>query len=265
MKKIIILFSIGCSFISLTSFAVALDYPCNKSVALFLTDRGSITDTPCVVPENRMLVEGGYGNQFLITGDTLQSYPQAEVALGLPAHSEVFISLPSYNRQNSIPLAAGSGPTTLGVKHEVLFGHSWTFSAQGLLVLPSGSANFGAPDVGGALNGMFGIDLTSSVSLAGMFGMSSTTEAIYVSGQRFNSLNLSIAPTFAPTETVTLFIELFGQTKTAVDLGGGLNGDFGFLYAYSQSLVFDAEVGQRFSGKLGGYNHYMGIGLTGLF
>lgn len=244
-----------------TGFAITTN-PCDDSSAFSLTDRGSITDTPCVVPQGNVLVQGGYQTQDSIGGGSLQNFPQTEISLGLPMKSEVYVLVPNYyNRSFLQHTFQGAGPAIIGVKKEVAFGQQWTVAAQGLAILPGGSANFGAEGLGLALNGIASINLTAKTSLAFMLGGSATRPKNF-GGRRNNSFNPSVALSFNPVEHLSLFAEIFGQTKTAPEWSGGFNGDIGFLYAASQLVVLDIEVGHRLNGMLGGYNSYIGGGLT---
>src|SRR3990167_8368884 len=157
--KIIILYIFFC-LINTSVFAETKGYPCLNPEVMELTDRGTITDTPCIVPEQQFLVEGGYQYQKLITSESLEVYPQAQIVYGLPHKLEIFLDVPSYNRPtNFVP--SGLSPVNIGIKHEFAYGKKWSASLQGIVTIPSGSNAFGSPKISEVVNGIFAYELIS--------------------------------------------------------------------------------------------------------
>lgn len=249
-------------FISTSCFAEMRDYPCNSPGALELTDRGTVTDTPCIVPTNKVLIEGGYQYQWLESSTQLQVYPQTIVVLGLPNKFEVFLGVPTYYNKQSNLQARGLGITTAGVKHEVTSGSNWVASIQGILTIPSGSRVFGSPKTGETINAILVRELTPKIVFASMFGGSRIAESSNNGGRYFTSFNPSISLVYAPTDPLNLFIEVFGQSKTAPDLGSGFIANGGLLYKFKENVIFDLEIGQRIQGNLFDIQQSIGSGVT---
>jgi hypothetical protein len=57
-----------------------------------------------------------------------------------------------------------------------------------------------------------------------------------------------------------IYGEAYGQTRTGPNQGSGFNCDGGVIYLLNKNMTLDAEVGQRISGALQGFQHYIGVG-----
>lgn len=248
-------------FIDAPCFAETRDYPCQSPGVMELTDRGTVTDTPCVVPTNKVLIEGGYQYQRLESSSQLQIYPQTTVAFGLPQHFELFVGVPTYNQQSN-PHSSGLSATTAGIKHEVTSGSNWVASIQGILTIPSGSQVFGSPKTGETINAIFVRELTPKIVFASMFGGSRIAESSENGGRYFTSFNPSISLVYAPIDPLNLFVEVFGQSKTGADLGSGFIANGGLLYKFKENAMFDLEIGQRVQGNLFDIQQVVGAGVT---
>ncbi len=254
------------SWIAMAAWAEETPGPCGgPSALLALVNRPTVADSPCVVPFEKGIIELGAQYQSLITGGkTGYNLPQAELRLGLPAKTELAILFPNFTRQTIIP-HAGWGATTVGLKHELGYNAKWLGSIEGLLTLPSGSKAFGSDSVGGAINGIVNYTINSALTLTLMLGVSTQTLPYALRGQRYNSVNPDAVLSWQVTEKFETFGEVYGQSKTSPTSGAGFNADAGVLYLFTPNLVSDLEVGQRISGKLGLFNHYVGAGLAWLF
>ena len=250
-----------CVFLSGLVFADR-NYPCLDASILDFTDRGTITDTPCVLATKKVLVEGGYQYADLVgDGGRLQSVPQMEVALGLPLKTEIFALLPVYEHQTG-PLVTGFTATAIGVKKEMFHGEKWVVSGQGIITPPGGSTAFGNPNTSYTINAILGYTISSQFSLTSMLGRSSISSASAAGGGRYNSFNPSIALLYSPTEKLNFFGEIYSQTQTYVDEGAGYDVDGGIIYILSKSTALDIEIGQRIHGNIGEIEKYVGAGLT---
>jgi hypothetical protein len=258
MKLKQILLSLASLILSQTLSAEAL---CVNPDVLDLTDRGSITDTPCTVPKNKLLIEGGYLNQHLTPPSTLNSAPLLEMATGITDKSEIFAVLPTYTTQSQ-PSSSGFSASVVGAKSILLSGQSWAISGQGGIIIPGGSYNFGSPDTGYLVNAIGAYQLNETITLVSMLGGSSLTVPNAADAGRFNSFNYSGTLAFGPVKKYALYVELFGQTKTSPIAGSGLDGDFGVFYTYNEHIVFDIEYGTALQGQLGGVKNYIGAGFT---
>ncbi|MDP3559476.1 MAG: hypothetical protein Q8R79_03890 [Legionellaceae bacterium] len=234
---------------------------CADPAIIDLTDRGSVTDTPCVVPKNKVLVEAGYQYQNLLPSGVLSNVPQMQITTGIAWGTEIFASLPSYNVQQ-YPSAQGFGAANFGAKTHLFGGKSWAVAGQGIITTSGGTNNFGSPKTGYAVNGIGSWGLSPMFTLAGMFGESSLMDPWNAGGARFNSFNYSVALGFTPVEKFVLYGEVFGETKTNAESGSGVDADLGILYVFNKSIVFDVEYADCFNGNLGGFKNYVGAGLT---
>ncbi len=240
---------------------VAGDLVCSAPDALALTDRGSLTDTPCVVPNKQVLIEGGHQYQNLIDTGTLSAFPQVQATLGLPKQTEIFVDVPSYI-DLSRPHLSGATATNVGAKAEVFATKTWIVSGMGYVTIPGGSRVFGSDGTGATINAIGLYNLNSKISLAAMLGGSSLVMPFDAGGDRFNSFNYSVSLGFAPVEKITLFAEVFGQTKTSPVTGDGVDWNIGMLYVWNKHIVFDVEYADRFSGAIGGFDNSVGAGVT---
>lgn len=260
MKKIALFSLLPAIFLSPLLLANNPGTFCHDPDALALTDRGSVTDTPCVVPSKKVLIEGGYLYQNLIGARHLSTYPVIQYNLGLPGDTEVFIIVPSYNRAG--PNLTGLSATNLGAKIELASRKDWTISGAGNVTLPTGSANFGSDGGGVTINAIGAYSLTSKVTLSSMLGYSSLVEPANSGGERFNSFNYSVNLGYELIEKISFFTEIFGQTKANPEQNNGLNADLGMLFVWNKHVVFDVEYSQRLQGAIGGWENYVGGGVT---
>ena len=240
---------------------VAGDLVCSDPDAVALTDRGSVTDTPCVVPNKKVMIEGGYQYQNVIDTGTLSTFPQVQATLGLPKHTEMFVNVPNYIDQ-SRPHLSGATATNVGVKAEVFATTTWIVSGSGYVTIPGGSKAFGSDGTGETINVIALYHLNSKISLATMLGGSSLVMPFDTGGDLFNSFNYSVSLGFAPVEKIALFAEVFGQTKTSPVAGAGVDWNIGMLYVWNKHIVFDVEYADRFSGAIGGFDNFVGAGVT---
>lgn len=89
----------------------------------------------------------------------------------------------------------------------------------------------------------------------------SISEPINSGGQSFTSVNPDLLLSWTKNK-ISLFIEVYGQSKTAPDEGSGYNADAGILYLIKKNIVIDLEIDQRISGLLDGVERYYGGGIT---
>lgn len=252
-------------FFPLTNFASTVSYPCSDSASIMsLVDRPSKADSTCTIPFKDAMVEMGYQYSSLIGGGNLQTLPQEVLRVGLPHHTEFVAILPTDNLQSFSP-RAGFSATTLGLKKVFGYTDKWIWTAESLFTFHSGSQGFGSQDFGAALNGIVGYNFTSTVSATFMLGVTTQTLPALSGGERFNSINPDLLFSWQWSKKSTVFAEVYAQSKTAPGQGGGVNFDAGILYTLTKYIVIDAEVGQRGSGQLGGFNNYVGAGIGLLF
>ncbi|MCL9684290.1 transporter [Legionella maioricensis] len=237
------------------------DTPCGGPTNLLaIIDRPSFADSACVTPDKTVILESGYEDLTLLGGGRQQNFPEAFLRFGLADRFEFNIFLPNYVHQTVLPYK-GYDPSTLGVKHEIAASTQWVIAIDGYLILPSGSVNFGSERAGGIFNGLFSYNITSEISLSGMLGLSSQTLSINAGGQRYNSINPDLVLSWTK-EKISIYGEIYGQSKTGPQQGSGFITDAGVLYQIKKNIVIDLEAGHRISGVLDGFSYYWGTGIS---
>ena len=248
-------------FFTLNAFATSAVNPCANVSVLSQTDRGSVTNTPCVMPSNTFLLETGYQYKHFTIAGYQQAYPQSSVFIGLPANSELQLTLPSYNQQSIRPFS-GASATTVGVKHELFYGQSWVTAGSILLAPPGGSATFGSDGLGMSVNGIFSYNIHPKVSTSFLLGWSTSTLPSFFRGERYNSMSSSFLLSYVPIEKLSIFIEVFAQSRTAPGVDGNYNADCGMLYLLSSNIVIDFELGQQLGHEPASFNQFIGGGVS---
>ncbi|HAT6362426.1 TPA: transporter [Legionella pneumophila] len=252
----------------LSSFQIkaATDYQAYEAVCgeptdmLSFLERGGIATNPCVVPPRSVLISSGYQYQQLIGEGIQHNFPAAAIQLGLPGYFEVDLLLPNYINQTVDP-RIGFSQTQLIVNHVLWFNDKWVVTASGTFIFPSGSASFGSPNPGGGVIGILSYNFNSQLNLTGNLGITSQSEPSYDGGQSYTSVNPDLILSWTKNK-ISLFAEIYGQSKTAPDEGSGYSTDAGVLYQVKKNIVIDLEVDQRISGLLNGVERYYGGGIT---
>lgn len=260
LKKVRKCLGIACIFSAITFHASAepIDNPC--AGLLSIVDRPTVGDSACVVPYKHIVLELGYQYQQLSQGaGQQQNFPEAEFRLGLPANNEFVFLPPNYIRQS---MSSGYTASTVGLKHQIGYNQHWLGAVEALVTLPSGSNNFGSDGTGAAFNGILSYTFNPQFNLTFMFGGSSQTLSRNDGGARFTSVNPDVVFTWTPKDKIDFYAEVYGQSKTGPDQGSGFNFDGGVVYLLFKNVAVDLEFGQRISGTLGGFNHYVGTGMA---
>ncbi len=255
--------SVGCN---VNIFADTVTNPCGgASMLLNIVNRPTVSDSACVVPLKDVVIEAGYQYQKLThSGGVQQNFPQAQFRLGLPANNEFTVLLPNYIHQSK---NSGSGltATTVGLKHEIGYTQTWLGTVEALITLPSGSEAYGSKGTGAAFNGIVNYTFNPLFGLSFMLGVTSETESSLNGGGRFTSINPDLVLSYSATEKLLLYGEIYGQSKTGPSEGSGFNSDAGVIYLLTPKMTVDLEIGQRISGNLNGFNHYVGGGFSVMF
>ncbi|HAU1488914.1 TPA: transporter [Legionella pneumophila] len=244
----------------------ATDYQTYETVCgeptdmLSFLERGGIATNPCVVPPRSVLITSGYQYQQLIGEGVQHNFPAAAIQLGLPGYFEVDLLLPNYINQTVDP-RIGFSQTQLIVNHVLWFNNKWVITASGTFVFPSGSASFGSPNPGGGVIGILSYNFNSQLNLTGNLGITSQSEPSYDGGQSYTSVNPDLILSWTKNK-ISLFAEIYGQSKTAPDEGSGFSTDAGVLYQVKKNIAIDFEVDQRITGLLNGVERYYGGGIT---
>lgn len=242
-------------------FAGTTDNPCDGPGAVFnYTHRGSVADSPCVIPPKTFMAEAGYiYSGFSNPAVFAQNFPQLTLTLGLPANTQFVLFAPSFNQQTSDPFS-GYDITMLDIKHQVFYNSKWMFAAEAAIAPPGGSAGFGAKEVSAVVSGI--LNYTINDQFSWLFELSASTISLppIAGNLRFQTINPDLVFSYAPATKLSFFAEIYGQTKTGQGLGSGFNADYGFLYLIHPTMAFDLEIGHPVSGRLDGT--YIGSGIT---
>ncbi len=245
--------------------------PCAGPLGLLaVLDRPTVSDSACAVSAGHVVIEMGFqhaDSRGPGSGKT-DSYPQAEVRVGLPGRNEFVILPPNYSRQKTDAFSgfpsgeiAGSSAVTLGLKHELGYTNKWLGAVEALFTLPSGGSAFGSQGFGAAFNGIAAYSLSEEVGLSLQVGISSQTDPALAGGGRFTFFSSNFVATWQPADRLQLYGEMYGQSSTGPGEGAGYNADAGIQYLITPSWEVDLEEGVRLAGNLGGFTHYLGAGM----
>ncbi len=241
--------------------AAEIQDPCSSFLAVL--DRPTISDSPCVVPLGRIVIETGYQHSTLRVkgGGRADNYPQAVFRTGLPGRSEFVLVAPNYTTQSSPDgESAGWSAIVTGIKHSLGYNSTWQGAAEALFTLPSGSDAFGSRGLGVAVNGIVAYSLSEHTGISLQLGISSQTDPSASGGDRFTSFISNLVATWQPIDRLQFYGEIFGQSKTGPGKSAGYNLDGGVQYLLTPSWEIDIEGGVRLTGDLGGYTHFFGAG-----
>ncbi|WP_115302551.1 transporter [Legionella beliardensis] len=239
------------------------DNPCLGANAFMnIIDRPNNADSACTVPFKHFEFESGYAYQRVVQAlGEAHDFPEPELRIGLPWQSEIYLIPPNYNYLPSSHLT-GFTDAVIGLKHQVGYNAKWIFTVEGALSLPGGSSNFGNRALGSFANAIINYNITDTLSLTFMLGGSTETDPDASGGRRYNSFNPDGVLSYALTEKISMYAEIFGQTKTSAEDSSGFNADAGLLYLLHPNIILDVSVGQRLWGYLGGYENYIGSGIS---
>lgn len=232
---------------------------CGDSL-LALVNRPSAGDSVCVVPNHKVLLEGGYQFVKLFPSGQQHILPQINARFGLSNQNELFLLLPNYYNQSIHP-SAGWSSTIVGMKHLFLSQEKWLASGEAAIILPLGSRAYGSQSGGGLINGIFEYNFSQEWSLTTMLGVSSQSQSISSGGGRFTSINPDVVLAWNKNK-IQWFGEVTGQSKTDPQSSWGLNADTGISYLVSKNIAIDCEIGHRVLGSLGGLSRYFGTGIV---
>ncbi|WED41861.1 transporter [Legionella cardiaca] len=238
--------------------AFAEDNPCTASPPVItLSDRGGNADSPCIIPVKTAFLEGGYLYQNLIPSGQLQTYPQGEFRIGLPAHSEIGLFLPNYNTPFS-----GYGPFGFDIKHQFGAGKNWIFSTQTTFILPGGSSVFGSKGLGASMAGIMTYNLNDQWSLTGMLQIGSFTEPTIIGGERYISFTPDLVLSYSPIERLTLYGEVYSLSPVGPNQGDVTLVDYGLLYMLVPQFAIDVGVYHQLGNNPNQFKNAFGGGFT---
>jgi opacity protein-like surface antigen len=231
--------------------------PCDNFLSVL--NRPTVADSVCVVKPGKVIIELGTQYQDLYPGNNHGiNFPDSQFRFGLPGSNEFTLLPPNYIRYNGE--ISGYTATVLGLKHQFPNENNLNYTVEGIFTLPTGDRNFGSDGLGVALNGIVNYGFTAAFSVAMMVGITSETTSSNAGGDRFTSFNPDLVFSWQVNDNLQIYAETYGETKTAPHAGSGFNADAGIQYLPSPNIELDIEYGQRLSGELGGFAHYLGAG-----
>ncbi|MHB1585855.1 MAG: transporter [Acidiferrobacteraceae bacterium] len=264
---------VGC-LLATAAHASAARNPCaGPSALLALLDRPTISDSSCVVPNGKTVLEAGVarGKFSSPPGGRFDTLPNAELRAGLADNNELVWLPPNfqYQRTDGAPGTAatnhGFGATVIGLKHEIGYDAHWQWTVEGLATLPSGSSFYGSHGAGAAFNGIVSYSPGGPFGVSLMLGATSQTEPTSAGGQRYQSINPDVTVTWQLSPRLQFYGEVYAQTHTAPGQNWGSDADGGVQYLVSRHWEVDLEEGVRLQGNLGGFTRYTGAGFGTLF
>ncbi|STX51429.1 Uncharacterised protein [Legionella busanensis] len=254
---------LGIIFYTIYNIGYTDSNPCvGENAFINIVDRPNNADSACVVPFKHFDFESGYDYQKIAPGTGYShDFSQSELRVGLPLQSEVFFVLPNYNYQFS-PKTSGFSNSTIGLKHQVGYNNKWMLTAEGAFEFPGGSKNFGTKALGGFVNAIINYTINDKFTFTFVAGASIESDPVNAGGHHYNSFNPDVILSYAFTEKLSLYGEIYGQTKTGANVRNGFNADAGVLYLLHPKVVIDMSAGQRLRGYLYNIEHYFGTGIS---
>jgi hypothetical protein len=219
-------------------------------------------DSVCSVPYKKVVFEFNYITQQLPSHEgSLQRYPNANIRIGLPSHSEISVVMPNYITQTPDP-HSGSSSVFPGFKHTIFYNDRLIFAFEGIANPASGSYYFGSQHWGGTINGLISYSFNSKWTLSSMLGVSRLSEEAATGGNYYNSINPDINLNYSPNDKISLYAELYGQSNIDSVQGAGFNFDGGVLFLIASSTMFNLSVGKQLYHYLGNFTYYANIGIS---
>jgi hypothetical protein len=242
------------------AYAAVIDNPCAALSAI--VNRPSFSDSACAVPQNHLVIESGYQYQKLKGRGTGSVLPQLVMRWGLPSQNEFLILLPNYTYQNAKP-NSGFSATVVGLKHEFAYTAKWLNAIEGELILPTGSRNYGSHALGATFNGISVYTFNPAWALTMMLGITNQALSQAAGGKRYTSVNPDLLLNWQINPKTSTYIEVAGQSKTQPGSSKtAFNSDVGLIYLLRPQWEVDVAIGQRLSGQLGQYSHYVNVGMS---
>lgn len=261
MKKI---FSASLLSLILTPISFAQTSPSTcvgKYSMLSIIDRPSVGYSPCTVPTNNLYIESGYDYINTISSGYLYSLPQTEMRFGIINNTEIDFFPPNYYELSS-PSAKGFGSTSLGLKHIFYFDSHQIITVQGYITPPSGNQYFGSAQTSFLLNGIYSYNFDSGFNIVGTLGVAANAPPAVLPTKTYYTFNPIIDLGLPITKTIGGYLEVYSQSKTAINRGWGVSVDGGLIFLVKKNLTFDISAGQRIIGYLDQTTHYFGAGLV---
>ncbi|CAM2964001.1 Uncharacterised protein [Legionella steigerwaltii] len=219
-------------------------------------------NSSCSTPFKKVFVELNYIDQQLPDhSGTQQNFPNADLRIGLPSNSEFFVYPSNYIDQKSFP-GKGTTDTRFGLKHTINYKKNWIFALQGIADTPTGSFAYGSNHWGVTFNGITYYEISNQLSIMGQLGISRLSDPKLSGGNYFNTINPDVCLSFSPSSRVSLYGEIYGQSKISATQGAGFNFDGGILFLVFPNTIVNLSGGQQLYNYLGNFKHYINLGIA---
>lgn len=233
--------------------------PCND--ILNVVNSPSNLDSSCSVPFKKVLIElNAIDLQLNGHQGVQQNVPNAEIRFGLPSNSEFLVNPPNYIHQKSFP-KSGITTASFALKHSIYYNQQWMFALEEIVNIPWGSTAYGSHGWGSTLNGTANYIINERLSIDGMLGISRLSDSSLNGGKHYNSINPDIVVTYSVNEKIDIYGEVYGQSRISANETAGYNFDGGILFLIYANTVLSISGGQQLYNYLGGFTHYINLGM----
>ncbi|WP_058532983.1 transporter [Legionella saoudiensis] len=229
---------------------------------LDLTNSPSKIDSACAVPFKKIIIESNYIYQNLYdSSGTQKNYPNAILRIGLPSNNELFVLPPNYIKQTRFP-HRGVSITSLGLKHSFSYQENWLFALEEVVDLPSGSYYYGTAAWGENIKAIITSLITKKLTLSTMLGVSHSGDPAGFKGRTFYSFNPIVTLAYNPTEKISLYHELYAQSKISASEEWGINYDAGALFELRKNFIIYISWAHQLQHNLGNFKMYVSGGFS---
>lgn len=254
------------------AYAADMHGYCGENATLFnITDRPSIADSVCVVPYGKQILEFAFSTQKTLTpSNQVYHFPDMEYRLGIPKDNEIYLVLPTRLMQSAFP-HSGFATTTIGIKHTVYTkSDTLLLAVESSVSPPGGGTYYGNKNWEANVAAIMTYNFKIPLSYTFMLGFSSLTTASAFGGDRYDTVNPDLVISYVFGSKYSIYIEGYGQSRTAPQLGCGYNADAGVLYLPTKNTQVDLSFGKHITdkhitGKLSNFENYVSLGFATMF
>lgn len=102
------------------------------------------------------------------------------------------------------------------------------------------------------------------VAITGILGVSRTSDTALNGGYSFNSINPDVVFSYSPTQKLSFYGEVYGQSQFTIEQGAGFNFDAGVLFLIHPNAVCSFSIGQQLYNYFGNFTHYVNFSFEAL-
>lgn len=249
-----------CGTTLLNGVCLADDFCSNQENIAYLINRPANATSPCAVAYKDFLVEGGAQHRIFSENQSIDVYPNTELRFGLPEKSEIYLYTPAYIASHANSYPNGNTTIAIGGKHQIWGKDNIVFTLDGFIVVPGGSRDYGMQTTGEHVNAIVEYIFHNSLSFTFMFSYLHLGQPASEPNLTYSAVSPNIVLSYNFTPLMTVYAEVYGQSKTSPLLGSGYNADGGLIFLITNNITLDVEVATRISGQLGQFDNYIGAG-----